>query len=150
MWFLIVTRLRNAVIAGQGGTLAKPGTPKDTAKEDSETCEHISRMLARISDKGTLLVVRVLGRGPQRFNALRREVGEISQKVLAATLRDLEENGFVSRTVTPVTPPQVEYALTDLGRDFLVPVQSLAEWVIVNSSRIDAARAAYAQRRTRD
>ncbi len=115
--------------------------------EDTANCEHISRMLARISDKWTLLVVRVLGRGPCRFNALRREVGEISQKVLASTLRDLEENGFVSRTVTPVTPPQVEYALTDLGHEFLYPVQALAEWVIANSARIDAARTAYAERR---
>lgn len=114
---------------------------------DTVQCEHISGMLARISDKWTLLVVRVLGRGPCRFNALRREVGEISQKVLASTLRDLEENGFVSRTVTPVTPPQVEYALTDLGREFLRPVKALAEWVIANSSRLDAARADYAQRR---
>jgi DNA-binding HxlR family transcriptional regulator len=104
-------------------------------------------MLARISDKWTLLVVRVLGRGPRRFNALRREVGEISQKVLASTLRDLEENGFVSRTVAPVTPPQVEYALTDLGREFLRPVQALAEWVIANTARLDAARAAYARLR---
>ncbi len=118
--------------------------------EDTSRCEHISRMLARISDKWTLLVVRVLGRGPARFNALRREVGEISQKMLASTLRDLEENGFVSRTVTPVTPPQVEYALTDLGRDFLKPVQKLAEWVIENSSRMDAARASFAERRARD
>jgi DNA-binding HxlR family transcriptional regulator len=125
--------------------LAKPDNPHDTAR-----CEHISRMLARISDKWTLLVVRVLGRGPCRFNALRREVGEISQKVLASTLRELEENGFVSRTVTPVTPPQVEYALTDLGREFLEPVRTLAEWVVLNSSRLDAARAAYAQRRARD
>jgi DNA-binding HxlR family transcriptional regulator len=126
----------------QGGTLAAPGNPKDT-----NPCEHISRMLARISDKWTLLVVRVLGYGPRRFNALRRDVGEISQKMLASTLRDLEENGFVSRTVTPVTPPQVEYALTDLGREFLGPVQVLAGWVVENSSRIDAARAAYAERR---
>jgi DNA-binding HxlR family transcriptional regulator len=129
-------------MAQQGGTLAKPGHHEDTAR-----CEHISRMLARISDKWTLLVVRVLGRGPCRFNALRREVGEISQKVLASTLRDLEENGFVSRTVTPVAPPQVEYALTDLGREFLRPVQALAEWVVANASRMDAARAAYAERR---
>jgi DNA-binding HxlR family transcriptional regulator len=107
-------------------------------------------MLARISDKWTLLVVRVLGRGSARFNALRREVGEISQKMLASTLRELEENGFVSRTVTPVTPPQVEYALTELGRDFLKPVQKLAAWVIENSSRMDAARARFAERRARD
>jgi DNA-binding HxlR family transcriptional regulator len=122
--------------------LPTPGNRGDTTQ-----CEHISRLIARISDKWTLLVVRVLGRGPCRFNALRREVGEISQKVLASTLRELEENGFVSRTVTPVTPPQVEYALTKLGADFLKPVQSLAEWVIENSARMDAARAAYAKRR---
>ena len=119
-----------------------PGNPEDTVP-----CEHISAMLARISDKWTVLVVRVLGKGPVRFNALRREVGEISQKVLASTLRDLEEHGLVSRTVTPVTPPQVEYALTDLGREFLCPVRALAEWVIQNSPRIEAARAAFAERR---
>jgi DNA-binding HxlR family transcriptional regulator len=125
----------------QEGTLEKPGVQEDTA-----VCSHISRMLARISDKWTLLVVRALGHGPLRFNALRREMGEISQKVLASTLRDLEENGFVTRTVIPVTPPKVEYALTDLGRDLLNPVQALASWVIANSARIDAARAAYAAR----
>lgn len=127
----------------QGGTCSIPGDHEDTA-----ACEHISRMLARISDKWTLLVVRTLGHGPCRFNALRREVGEISQKMLASTLRELEENGFVSRTVTPVTPPQVEYALTDLGREFLAPVRGLAEWVVANSTRIDEARAAYADRRS--
>jgi DNA-binding HxlR family transcriptional regulator len=105
-------------------------------------------MLARISDKWTMLVVRELGRGPRRFNAMRREIGDISQKMLATTLRDLEENGFVTRTVLPAKPPQVEYALTDLGRDFLCPVQSLANWVIANSARIDSARAAYAARKT--
>ena len=122
--------------------MAIPANPEETAR-----CEHISRMLARISDKWTMLVVRVLGRGPHRFNALRREIGEISQKVLASTLRDLEQNGFISRTVTPVTPPQVEYALTDLGRDLLGPVDALAEWVVANSARMDAARHAYAERR---
>lgn len=126
----------------QGRTFRKPGNCGDT-----EACEPISRMLARISDKWTLLVVRVLGDGPLRFNALKREIGEISQKMLASTLRDLEENGFVTRTVTPVTPPQVEYALTDLGRDFWEPVQALADWTRANSPRIDAARAAYAARR---
>ena len=122
--------------------MAIPDNHADTAR-----CEHISRMLARISDKWTLLVVRMLGHGPRRFNALRRDVGEISQKVLASTLRDLEENGFVSRTVTPTTPPQVEYALTDLGREFLTPVKALAEWVVANSARMDMARVSYAERR---
>jgi len=123
--------------------LQAPDNPAETAN-----CVLIGRMLARVADKWTVLVVRVLGHGPRRFNALRREVGEISQKVLASKLRDLEENGFVSRTVTPTNPPQVEYALTDLGRDFLVPVRSLAEWALTNSARMDAARAAYAERRS--
>lgn len=133
-------------MARQEGTLPTPGDLAETA-HDPVRCEDISRLLARISDKWTLLVVRVLGQGPCRFNALRRAIGDISQKMLASTLRDLEENGFVSRTVTPVTPPQVEYALTDLGREFLAPVQGFAEWVVTNSARIDAARAAFAARR---
>jgi DNA-binding HxlR family transcriptional regulator len=122
--------------------LANPDIQADTTR-----CEHISRMLAPISDKWTLLVVRVLGRRSCRFNALRREVGEISQKVLASKLRELEQTGFVSRTVTPMTPPQVEYALTDLGREFLSPVKGLADWVVLNAPRMEAARAAYVERR---
>ena len=121
----------------QEGTFSSPGHHDETA------CARISQMLARISDKWSLLIIRTLGYGPMRFNALKRGIGDISQKMLASTLRDLEENGFVSRRVTPVTPPQVEYALTDLGRDFLVPVRGLAEWTIANAARIDAARAAY-------
>ncbi|WP_197707223.1 helix-turn-helix domain-containing protein [Advenella sp. S44] len=119
---------------------------KPNHREDTAQCEHVSGMIARISDKWTMLVVHILGTGPYRFNALRREVGEISQKVLASTLRDLEENGFVSRTVTPAKPPQVEYALTQLGQELLVPVRALAEWVIANSPRMDAARTTYAER----
>jgi DNA-binding HxlR family transcriptional regulator len=102
-------------------------------------------MLARICDKWTMLVIRELGRGPRRFNALRRDVGEISQKMLTQTLRELEENGLVSRTVTPVTPPQVEYALTALGKDFLRPVRGLATWVAINSDEITQARSIYAK-----
>jgi DNA-binding HxlR family transcriptional regulator len=104
-------------------------------------------MLARISDKWTILVVRTLGGGPLRFNALRRDIGEISQKMLSSTLRDLEENGFVSRTVAPTVPPQVEYALTKLGRRFLTPVEGLANWVVANSKEIEAARAQYVARK---
>jgi DNA-binding HxlR family transcriptional regulator len=125
----------------QEGTLQKL-----CAGEDTATCEHISRALTRISDKWSMLVVRTLGSGPMRFNALRREVGAISQKMLASTLRELEENGLVTRTVTPTAPPQVEYELTAMGQDFLTPVRAIAVWVIENSPRIDAARAAYASR----
>jgi DNA-binding HxlR family transcriptional regulator len=129
-------------VIDQEGTDREPGHHEET----TSACQHISRMLARISDKWTMLVVRSLGPGPMRFNALRREIGEISQKMLASTLRDLEENGFVARTVTPTKPPQVEYALTDLGRDFLKPVRTLSNWVIAHSAQIDAARSAYQQR----
>lgn len=117
-------------------------------RSDTAQCTHVSRLLARISDKWTMLVIRALAQGPRRFNALRREVGEISQKVLASTLRDLEQNGFVSRTVTPLTPPQVEYALTELGQDFVEPVLVFAEWVVSNSHRMEAARLAYAECRS--
>jgi len=131
-------------MAKQGGTLSLLGHPEDTTQ-----CQKIGRMLAHISDKWTMLVVRSLGKGPKRFNALKREIGDISQKMLSSTLRDLEENGMVSRTVMPTIPPQVEYALTDLGRDFLKPVGTLANWVLVNSKRIDNARAAFAKKRTK-
>lgn len=100
-------------------------------------------MMSQFAGKWTVLVLRVLERGSRRFNALRRDVGEISQKVLTSTLKDLEESGLVSRTVTPTKPQQVEYALIDLGRDFLVPVRSLAEWGVANAARIEAARSAY-------
>ncbi len=141
MRYLSETTVRIVRDAGQGGTLQAPDYQAETGQ-----CVLIGRMLGRVTDKWTVLIVRVLGRGPRRFNALRREVGEISQKVLASTLRDLEENGLVSRTVTPVNPPQVEYALTDLGREFLCPIRGLAEWVLDNATRIEAARTAYAAR----
>ncbi|MEO8531210.1 MAG: helix-turn-helix domain-containing protein [Deltaproteobacteria bacterium] len=110
------------------------------------TCQRISEMLARVGDKWTLLVIRELGKGPNRFNALQRQIGDISQKMLSSTLRNLERDGFVSRTVTPVTPPAVEYALTNLGRDFLPVVCGIATWTGDNMGQIEAARQAYDSR----
>jgi DNA-binding HxlR family transcriptional regulator len=140
-WFPEETTLQIVCDDPQGGTLQSPDNQTETSN-----CVLIGRLLSRVTDKWTVLIVRVLGRGPHRFNALRREVGKISQKVLASSLRDLEENGFVSRTVTPVNPPQVEYALTELGEEFLRPVRSLAEWALQNHDRIDHARSSYAER----
>lgn len=117
-----------------------PGEHEETA------CAQISALLARVGDKWTVLVIRVLGEGPIRFNALRRRIGDISQKMLATTLRGLERDGFVTRTVTPTNPPQVEYALTDLGRSLLEPVCALAKWTVANADRIEAARRDYAAR----
>jgi DNA-binding HxlR family transcriptional regulator len=108
-----------------------------------EACETISSLLSRVGDKWTMLVIRTLSNGPSRFNALRREIGDISQKMLATTLRHLERDGFVSRTVTPSKPPQVEYALTALGRDLQCPILALAQWTFENAQRIADARDAF-------
>ncbi len=114
--------------------------------QDTSNCQRLSALLARIGDKWTLLIVRALGPGPMRFNALKRELGSISQKMLTVTLRNLERDGFVSRTVAPTTPPQVEYALTPLGHDLFRPIAALAEWTWANADAIETARAAYAAR----
>lgn len=103
----------------------------------------ISDMLARIGDKWSLLIVSTLGDGPLRFNELRRRIGDISQKMLSSTLKVLERDGLVSRTVTPSVPPQVEYDLSDLGRELLPQVIALAVWTADNTDRILAARAEY-------
>jgi DNA-binding HxlR family transcriptional regulator len=100
-------------------------------------------MLARIGDKWSLLIVSTLGAGPLRFNELRRQIDGISQKMLSSTLKVLERDGLVSRTVIPSVPPQVDYALTDLGRELLSPVSALAQWTAANTPRIMAARADY-------
>ena len=94
-------------------------------------------MLGRIGDRWTLLIVRELGQGPLRFSALKRRMGSISQKMLTSTLRNLERDGLVSRTVTPLRPPQVEYALTEMGHDLFRPIATLAEWTWANADVID-------------
>ena len=114
------------------------GNPHETSR-----CRAISELLSRVGDKWTIQVIRALGHGPQRFNALRREIADISQKMLATTLRNLERDGFVSRTVTPTKPPSVEYALTGFGRELKEPIFALAEWTAENAHRIEAARRAY-------
>ena len=113
----------------------KPGNLHET-----EPCRKVSQILSRIGDKWSVLIVMQLGEKSRRFNELRRELGSISQKMLSATLRTLERDGFVSRTVTPTVPPRVDYALTDLGRDLLCPVSALGAWAMENIERIEAAR----------
>lgn len=110
---------------------------------DHTECRAISDTLQLVGDKWTVLVVSKLGNGTQRFNELRREIGNISQKMLTTTLRQLERDGFVTRTVYPIVPPRVDYELTDLGRDLLNPVAGLIRWAQINSARMDAARLRY-------
>ena len=103
-------------------------------------CRAVSDVLARIGDKWSVLVVSLLGQGPRRFNELRRAIGGISQRMLTLTLRGLERDGLVTRTVFPTVPPRVDYELTPLGRDLLNPVAALGDWAIRNQSKIATAR----------
>ena len=100
-------------------------------------------MLARVGDKWSMFIVMLLGDGPVRFNELKRRVDGISQRMLSLTLRNLERDGLVSRTVTSSVPIRVDYALTDLGRSLAVPVRQLGQWAQANHSEIAAAREQY-------
>lgn len=105
-------------------------------------CTMVSETLARIGDKWTVLVVELLceGRGPVRFNEIRRSIHGISQRMLTLTLRGLERDGLVTRRVHPTVPPRVDYELTKLGRSLRVPLVAVAEWVRANGNSIAAAR----------
>ena len=87
-------------------------------------CQRVGEVLGRIGDKWTVLVIAELGEGPVRFNALHRAIKGVSQRMLTLTLKNLERDGLVSRTVTATVPPRVDYALTDLGRSMLAPVRA--------------------------
>jgi DNA-binding HxlR family transcriptional regulator len=105
-----------------------------------EDCRAVSEVLARVGDKWTILVVGELGPGPRRFNEIRKALGSISQRMLTLTLRGLERDGLVTRTVFPTIPPKVEYELTALGRSLLVPVSGIGLWARQNRAAIQQAR----------
>lgn len=106
-------------------------------------CRTISALLQRIGDKWTVLVVQTLAGGSRRFNELRREIPSVSQRMLTLTLRNLERDGLVSRTVTPTIPPRVDYALTELGHSLQRPVCALAAWATEHVGEIHAAQARF-------
>jgi DNA-binding HxlR family transcriptional regulator len=106
-------------------------------------CRTISTLLSRIGDKWTVLVVQTLGEGPRRFNELRREIPSVSQRMLTLTLRNLERDGLVSRTVTPSIPPRVDYELTELGKSLQKPICGLATWAMDNVEAIHVAQARF-------
>jgi DNA-binding HxlR family transcriptional regulator len=112
---------------------------------DGLDCRPVRDLLERIGSKWTMMVIMRLRSGPMRFNGLKRDIGTISPKVLTETLRDLEYDGLVKRIVTPVIPPRVDYQLTELGLDLLVPINALGAWAIANKDKIDAARRARAR-----
>ena len=106
-------------------------------------CRTISTLLSRIGDKWTVLVVQTLGEGPKRFNELRREIPSVSQRMLTLTLRNLERDGLVNRTVTPSIPPRVDYELTELGQSLQKPICGLATWATENVEAIHEAQARF-------
>lgn len=103
----------------------------------------IRDVLDRLGDRWSLLVLQELSSGTKRFTVLKRAIGDISQRMLAQTLRRLEQDGLISRSVHPVVPPRVDYALTPLGLSLLQPIGGLVDWAVANHERIRAARAAY-------
>lgn len=124
----------------QGGTNSIPGHMKVPPDPQSSDCRAVSGILSRVGDKWSVLVIMRLGEGPRRFNEIKKMVGGISQRMLTLTLRGLERDGLVTRTVTPSIPPRVDYELTELGRDLLVPVAALGEWAIRHQPCIEIAR----------
>ena len=116
----------------------KPSTPHAT-----DDCRRISDLLGLIGDKWSVLVLGQLSHGTVRFNELQRRIGGISQKMLSSTLRALERDGIVTRTVFPTVPPRVDYNLTDLGRDLLRPVKGLEDWARANREAVEAARSRF-------
>lgn len=106
----------------------------------------IRDVLDRIGDQWSLLVLEVLQHGTMRFSEIDRAIGDVSKQMLSKTLKHLEEDGFVRRTLYPEVPPRVEYELTDLGRSFLRPMKELIAWANANHRAICEARTAYASK----
>jgi len=106
-------------------------------------CRGAASVLARVGDKWSVFVIMLLGNGPRRFNEIKRMVGGISQRMLTLTLRGLERDGLVTRTVFPTIPPRVDYELTDLGRGLSQPVIALGTWAMEHLTEIEDARARF-------
>ncbi len=106
-------------------------------------CRGVASVLARVGDKWSVFVIMMLYDGPKRFNEIKRLVGGISQRMLTLTLRGLERDGLVTRTVFPTIPPRVDYELTDLGRGLSEPVIALGGWAQAHQSEIEAARSRF-------
>jgi DNA-binding HxlR family transcriptional regulator len=111
-----------------------------------QDCQKVSQILARIGEKWSMLVVMLLRDGSRRFNDIKRNTAGISQQMLTRTLRGLERDGIVTRTIRPTSPPQVEYSLTELGHSMSEPVLAFGQWVRGHLVEFEAARVQYDQR----
>ncbi len=104
---------------------------------------YLRQTLELVADKWVVAALYVLSHGTKRYGELQREIGDISQRMLTRTLRDLERNGLVDRKVYPVVPPMVEYSLTPLGQTLNQVLKSLCEWAADNFQNVEAARRHY-------
>jgi DNA-binding HxlR family transcriptional regulator len=109
----------------------------------SQECRLVGEILSRVGDKWSVLIIIALGAGPRRFNEIKRAINGISQRMLTLTLRGLERDGIVIRTVAAAAPLRVDYQLTELGQDLLGPVGALGEWARTHAPCIHAARAQF-------
>ncbi|MFT2210586.1 winged helix-turn-helix transcriptional regulator [Rhizobium giardinii] len=108
-----------------------------------DDCRMVREILDLVGDKWSLYIIATLKDGPVRFNELRRQIDGISQRMLTITLRGLERDGLVKRTLFPTIPPRVDYELTDVGRTLLAPVMALVTWANTNQENIQNARVRY-------
>jgi len=112
-------------------------------RRDARSCLKITQVLSRIGDKWTVLIIILLRDRGYRFNELKRGIDGISQRMLTLTLRNMERDGLVTRTVTPSIPPRVDYELTDIGRSLAEPVKILGDWAFKHLGPIAAAQAMF-------
>jgi DNA-binding HxlR family transcriptional regulator len=117
----------------------------DQVRGTTDPCP-VRDVIERIGDKWSVLLITRLDAGPQRFGVLARTVDGISRNMLTRTLRLLERDGLVVRTVHPTTPPTVEYALTDLGRSLVPPLNAIGEWAVRHRDLVQAARVDFHRR----
>jgi DNA-binding HxlR family transcriptional regulator len=116
----------------------------------SADCQGVARVLARIGDKWSVLVIMMLSEKPLRFNEMRRLIGGISQRMLTLTLRGLERDGLVTRHLTPIIPPRVDYQLTGLGRSLCEPVLALGAWARQHGQEIELAQTLFDRAKVQD
>ena len=124
----------------QEGTISIPGN-----LHVPEDCRAVSEVLSRVGDKWSVLIISALAERPYRFGELKREIGDISQRMLTQTLRDLQADGLIERTVFPTTPPSVEYRLSPLGKSFLTPLAAMVDWAFSNFGTIRNSRESFAK-----
>jgi DNA-binding HxlR family transcriptional regulator len=130
-------KIRENAVANSRSSQVKILVPDEEAQAE---CRAMAQVLDRIGDKWSVMVVGVLSGGPQRFNAILHTIGGVSHRMLTLTLRGLERDGLVTRTVYPTIPPKVEYELTDLGSSLVGPLRALAVWGRKNRPAIEEAR----------